>query len=292
MKALYDLAAPAKLNLFLHVVGRRSDGYHLLQSAMVLIDWCDTLHFELRTDGGITREDLGVALPAEDLVLRAARALQQATACPLGVHVGVLKRIPAQAGLGGGSSDAATCLLALNRLWRLGLGRQQLAHIGLQLGADLPFFIHGHNAWVQGIGEEVVPIDIPSVWYMVAKPPQGLATAAIFADPSLKRDTETATIAGFAGSSPDFGCNDLQPVAQRLCAGVDTGLRWLASNGLRGRMTGSGSAVFARCDLAREVRDIPAGFEARWCRGLEVHPLADWAPSDGLPVDSLGCPPV
>lgn len=292
MQALYDLPAPAKLNLFLHVVGRRSDGYHLLQSAMVLIDWCDTLHFELRADGGITREDLGAALPADDLITRAARALQQATSCPLGVHVGVLKRIPAQAGLGGGSSDAATCLLALNRLWRLGLGRRQLADIGLKLGADLPFFIHGQNAWVQGIGDEVVPVDIRSSWYLVAKPPQGLATAAIFADPTLKRDTKTATIAGFAGSAQDFGHNDLEAVAKRLCAGVETGLNWLASNGLNGRMTGSGSAVFARCDVAREVRDTPAGFETRWCRGLEAHPLAGWAPSDSLPVDSLGCPPV
>ena len=139
MKSLYDIAAPAKLNLFLHITGRRSDGYHLMQSAFMLIDWCDTLHFELRADGQISREDLGAALPAEDLVVRAARALKAASASTLGVHIGIEKRIPAQAGMGGGSSDAASALLALNRLWKLNLPLERLAEIGLTLGADVPF---------------------------------------------------------------------------------------------------------------------------------------------------------
>ena len=155
MRAFYDLPAPAKLNLFLHVTGRRADGYHLLQSAFMLIDWCDTLHVERRAGGALSRQDLGPTLPADDLILRAARALQQASGCAEGAHIMVHKRIPAQAGLGGGSSDAATTLLALNRLWRLGLNRAQLARIGLALGADVPFFLHGTHGWVEGIGERI-----------------------------------------------------------------------------------------------------------------------------------------
>ncbi|MDR0478554.1 MAG: 4-(cytidine 5'-diphospho)-2-C-methyl-D-erythritol kinase, partial [Burkholderiaceae bacterium] len=150
MRALWDIPAPAKLNLFLHVTGRRPDGYHLLQSVFMLIDWCDTLHFECTASNQITREDLAVPLPANDLTVRAARALQAATGCTLGARIGIVKRIPAQAGMGGGSSDAATALLALNRLWRLNLATDQLAHIGLPLGADVPFFVRGHNAWVEG----------------------------------------------------------------------------------------------------------------------------------------------
>ena len=152
MKALYDVPAPAKLNLFLHITGRRSDGYHLLQSVFMLIDWCDTLHFELRSSTHISRADLGSTLPADDLTLRAARALQTATGCTQGAHLSVLKRIPAQAGMGGGSSDAASTLLALNRLWKLKLSLPELGRIGLTLGADVPFFLYGHNAWIEGIG--------------------------------------------------------------------------------------------------------------------------------------------
>ena len=147
MQALYDISAPAKLNLFLHITGRRADGYHLLQSAFMLIDWCDQLHFEVRQDGRISREDLTWALPEDDLCLRAAQALQTASACALGVHIGIAKSVPAQAGMGGGSSDAASTLLALNRLWKLGWTQTQLAAIGLQLGADVPFFLLGQHAW-------------------------------------------------------------------------------------------------------------------------------------------------
>src|SRR5690349_11943784 len=161
MRALYDVPAPAKLNLFLHVTGRRADGYHLLQSAFMLIDWCDTLHFEKRPAGHLSRQDLGPALPADDLCLRAARALQQACGSDQGAHIAILKRVPAEAGLGGGSSDAASCLLALNQLWGLGMTLAALERIGVALGADVPFFLRGHNAWVEGIGEQIRPIPLP-----------------------------------------------------------------------------------------------------------------------------------
>lgn len=286
MNALYDVAAPGKLNLFLHITGRRADGYHLLQSVFALIDWCDTLHFEQRSDGGITREDLTLALPADDLIVRAAKALQVSTGTRQGVHIGVVKRIPAEAGMGGGSSDAASCLLALNRLWKLQLTLPELTRIGLSLGADVPFFLAGRNAWVEGVGERILPLDLAASFYLVAKPPQGLSTAAIFADPGLKRDTKTATISGFAKDQLRFGHNDLQPVAQRLYAGVAEGLAWLAAQGLQGRMTGSGSAVFAGSPMCFEVGQAPPGFEPRWCRGLATHPLLGWAAGQVLPVGS------
>ncbi len=282
MKTLYDVPAPAKLNLFLHVTGRRDDGYHLLQSALVLVDWCDTLHFELSPNGAITREDLRTTLPEDDLTLRAARTLQAASGTSLGVHIGVAKSIPAQAGLGGGSSDAASCLLALNRLWNLRLPLTRLLEIGLALGTDVPFFLSGHNAWVEGIGEKLTPLAIDPAAFLVVKPPDGLPTQSIFSDPSLKRNTEMAIISGFAANPREFGRNDLQAVATRHCPGVSQAMAWLAALGLDGKMTGSGSAVFAWAP-ARETLDpavlhgAPDRFEARWCRGLEAHPLSGWA---------------
>ena len=289
MKALYDVPAPAKLNLFLHVTGRRADGYHLLQSAFMLIDWCDLLHFELRRDGQTSREDLSLALPTEDLSLRAARALQAHTGSPLGVHIGVDKRIPAQAGMGGGSSDAASCLLALNRLWRLNLPLPELEKIGLQLGADVPFFLRGRNAWVEGIGEKITPLAgalrLPSARFVVVKPQAGLDTRAIFAAPDLKRDTKPAIISGFAANPYGFGLNDLQPVAQRLCPEVTQALEWLASRGWQGRMTGSGSAVFAQMQHEADFASAPGAWQIRQCDNLDVHPLAGWAPSDKLSVN-------
>ena len=174
MKALYDLQAPAKLNAFLHVLGRRSDGYHLLQSVFMLIDWCDTLHLQVRTDGLISRSEEGCEpLPADDLCVRAARALQQATGCRLGVHIHLVKRIASQAGMGGGSSDAATCLLGLMRLWDVSLPRERLLDLALQLGADVPFFLLGRHAWVEGIGEQLQPIELPDARFLVVKPPAG-----------------------------------------------------------------------------------------------------------------------
>jgi 4-diphosphocytidyl-2-C-methyl-D-erythritol kinase len=280
MRAIHDVPAPAKLNLFLHITGVRADGYHLLQSAFMLVDWHDTLHFERRAGGKLSREDLGPTLPPDDLVLRAARALQQATGSTEGAHVQVLKRIPAEAGMGGGSSDAASCLLALNRLWNLGLALPVLEQIGLALGADVPFFLRGRNAWVEGIGERITPISLPAARFAVVRPARGLATKGIFQDPALKRDSDSATIAGFAANPFGFGHNDLEPVARRLCPDVDEALQWLGSQGLRGRMTGSGSAVFALLQPGESLAQAPAGWAARECGNMDVHPLVGWAPSD------------
>ena len=284
LKAIYDVAAPAKLNLFLHITGRRPDGYHLLQSVFMLIDWCDTLHFELRTDGRITRTDLGAEageiLPAEDLVVRAARALQSACGTPLGVHIGLEKRIPSQAGMGGGSSDAASCLLGLQRLWGVRLPVEQLQTIALGLGADVPFFLSGGNAWVEGIGEKITPLALPAARFVVVNPAAGLRTEAIFRAPELKRNTETATIQSFAantnGSVFEFGHNDLQPVAQTLCPQLGQSLDWLSRQHLQGRMTGSGSAVFAHLLHDRELAVAPGDWQIRKCSNLETHPLAGW----------------
>lgn len=286
MKALFDLPAPAKLNLFLHIVGRRGDGYHLLQSAFMLVDWCDRLDLELRPHSTLTREDCTAVLPDQDLCLRAAQALRQATGCTQGAHIRIAKSIPAQAGMGGGSSDAATVLLGLNRLWSLGLRREQLAAIGLQLGADVPFFVHGSHAWVEGVGERITPLALPRARFVVVKPPAGLDTGRIFSHPNLKRDTKPATIMGFAANEFDFGQNDLQPVAQQLCPEVMVALEWLQSKGLKARMTGSGSAVFARLLQDVALDDAPDAFEVRVCSNMDVHPLQGWADSNGLSVGS------
>lgn len=287
LKAIYDVLAPAKLNLFLHITGRRSDGYHLLQSVFMLIDWCDTLHFELRADGLITRSDLGgTTLPADDLTLRAARALQRATGTSLGVHIGLEKRIPTQAGMGGGSSDAASCLLALQRLWGVRLPAPALQTIALQLGADVPFFLLGQNAWVEGIGEVLTPVALPAAQFLVVHPGVGLSTPGIFSDPALKRDTETATICSFSANTNSanssqsglalFGRNDLQPVAAAQCPAVSQALNWLAAQGLQGRMTGSGSAVFAKMPHDMNIPQAPSAWRVQKCSNLETHPLAGW----------------
>lgn len=286
MQAIYDVAAPAKLNLFLHITGRRADGYHLLQSAFMLIDWCDTLHFEKRAHAAISREDLGAPLPPQDLITRAARALQAATGCTQGAHIAVRKRIPAQAGMGGGSSDAASTLLALNRLWQLGLTRAQLMPIGLALGADVPFFLHGGHGWVEGIGENIRPLALPPAHFIVLKPSQGIDTGEIFRSPLLKRDSNPAILSSFAADPYGFGRNDLQPVAQRLCPQLAQGLEWLAQQGLAGRMTGSGSAIFARVSKEQLPRWAGAdaspgdGWQMRLCSKLERHPLCGWASGD------------
>lgn len=293
MQSLYDVPAPAKLNLFLHIVGRRNDGYHLLQSVFMLIDWCDTLHFSLRSDGHISREDLSWALPENDLIVQAAKQLQRATGCTLGAHIGIHKTIPAQAGMGGGSSDAATTLLALNRLWKLNMSAQALSHLGLALGADVPFFLGGRNAWVEGIGERITPLELPTERFVVVKPEAGLETRLIFSDPTLKRDTETAIISGFAADANgntsrnifenifEYGRNDLQAVAQRLCPGITEALDWLRTQGLSGRMTGSGSAVFAQLLHEIDVTSAPDALQIKVCSNLDVHPLLGWAISDG-----------
>ena len=292
LRAIYDVAAPAKLNLFLHITGRRPDGYHLIQSVFMLIDWRDTLHFELRNDRQITREDLTDGgtklanhddLPSDDLTVRAAKALQQACATSLGVHIGLIKRIPSQAGMGGGSSDAASCLLALQRLWGVSLAPDKLQKLALSLGADVPFFLSGGHAWVEGVGENITPVFLPSTTFVVVKPPAGVSTQDIFTAPDLRRDSETATIQGFAAhkkcdgiSLMEFGRNDLQPVAMKMCPQIGLALDWLANQQLYGKMTGSGSAVFAQLPNNADLISAPEGWQVRKCSILEKHPLAGW----------------
>jgi 4-diphosphocytidyl-2-C-methyl-D-erythritol kinase len=297
LAALYDVPAPAKLNLFLHVTGRRADGYHLLQSVFVLIDWCDTLHLERRSDGRLQRHDLGPALPDDDLSLRAARALQQASGCTLGADIALLKRVPWGAGLGGGSSDAASTLLALNRLWGLHWPRDRLQAIAVTLGADVPFFVGGRNAFVEGIGDILHPLPaggLPAQAYAVVKPEPAIATASIFGSPLLVRNTEPAIVMSFladtqlsARLSAGFGRNDLQIPAEASCADVTKVARWLEARFGNSRMSGSGSAVFARIGTDAQAADqpaaagwldsLPAGWIGRMCRSLDQHPLVDWA---------------
>jgi len=280
MQFLHHVPAPAKLNLFLHVTGRRADGYHLLQSAFMLIDWWDELHFDLREDAQLLRLDLSAPLPELDLSLKAAQALQQASGSTKGALIRVKKNLPSEAGLGGGSSDAATTLLALNRLWGLNWPLSRLLPLGASLGADVPFFLGGRNAWVQGIGEELQAIDLPAARFVVLKPRQGLSTATIFQDPTLVRDTQPATIADFAAQTYAFGRNDLQAVAQRLCPEVSQALRWLENFGLQPKMTGSGSAVFAKIEPSTVLAHPPEAWILQICSNLEVHPLHRWVSCD------------
>jgi 4-diphosphocytidyl-2-C-methyl-D-erythritol kinase len=224
---------------------------------------------------------LSWTLPPDDLCVRAAKALQAATGCTQGAHIGIVKSVPAQAGMGGGSSDAASTLLALNRLWDLNVSVEKLMAIGLALGADVPFFLSGRHAWVEGIGERITPLELPTAQFVVVKPDAGLDTKLIFSDPELKRDSETAIISGFAANTLTFGRNDLQAVAQKLCPGVNQALAWLASQGLSGRMTGSGSAVFAHLLHAVDLQNAPVAMQVRLCSSLYVHPLLGWANSDG-----------
>ena len=295
LRALYDVAAPAKLNFFLHVIGRRADGYHLLQSLFVLIDWCDTLHFERRDDGNLARHDLGAELPADDLCLRAARALQTRSGTSFGADISIDKQLPSGAGMGGGSSDAASTLLALNQLWGLKWPRARLAEIALALGADVPFFIGGRNAFVEGIGERLTPVPVPIQWLAVVKPPQGIETRAIFDSPLLVRNTEAVILEGFLadsranGSDPweefqgaSFGSNDLQPPAEAVCPEVAQAASVLNERFGNSRMSGSGSAVFARAGMferpvAQIPENLPPGWVARMCRSLQQHPLVGWA---------------
>jgi 4-diphosphocytidyl-2-C-methyl-D-erythritol kinase len=280
-----DYPAPAKLNLFLHVVGRRGDGYHLLQSVFTLIDRADTLRLRVRDDGVLARVNDVPGLPAEgDLTVRAARALQKAAGTALGAEIELEKRIPMGGGLGGGSSDAATVLMVLNRLWGTHLAAGRLAEIGAALGADVPFFLFGENAWVEGIGEPLARVELPPRWYAVLVPPVTVPTGEIFAVPELTRNTEALKMEDFSAQSPGgigFGPggivrNDLEPVVVSRYPAVGEHLAWLGRFG-DARMTGSGSCVFAgfeRRDAAQAVIDaLPAGMQGFVAQGLRKHPL-------------------
>jgi len=278
--------APAKLNLFLHVVGCRADGYHLLQTLFRFIDLHDTLHFTLRADGKVCRLDALEGVPAEqDLCVRAARLLQHETGCTLGVDIALEKCIPMGGGLGGGSSDAATTLLALNRLWQLDLPRARLMQLGLTLGADVPVFVFGDNAFAEGVGEQLQPYALPDAWYVVLCPPVQVPTVQIFSHPELTRNTISMTMRALsqgqdlrAGRIPGLH-NDLQAVACKLYPAVAEHLDWLAQFA-PALMSGSGACVFAEFATQAEAnavwRQLPDTMRGFVARGLQQHPLKDF----------------
>lgn len=270
--------APAKLNLFLHVVGRRPDGYHLLQSVFRFVDFGDSLRFTPRQDGVILRTgSLPGVDPEADLTVRAARLLQAHTRCSRGVEIGLEKRLPMGGGLGGGSSDAATTLLVLNRLWGLDLPRAELQELGLRLGADVPVFVYGRSAFAEGVGERLQPVGLPPAWYVILIPPVHVSTAEIFADGELTRNTNPIKIADF---SVGYGRNDLAPVVCRRYPVVGEYLAWLGRYG-EAKMTGSGACVFAAFGCEAEARAVlaekPPSMEGFMARGLDRHPLWDFA---------------
>jgi 4-diphosphocytidyl-2-C-methyl-D-erythritol kinase len=271
--------APAKLNLFLHVVGRRQDGYHLLQTALRFIDYGDELSFSVRADGAIRRTTPMEGVPAEqDLSVRAAQALQRETGCREGADIGIVKRLPMGGGLGGGSSDAATTLIALNRLWRTGLTRDRLQQLALTLGADVPVFVFGKNAFAEGIGERLQALQLPPAWYLILVPELAVSTAEIFSAAELTRNTNAITIAAF---SVGQGRNDLEPVVCRRYPQVARHLEWLRRYG-DARMTGSGACVFCAFDseehACRVLSELPADMRGFVARGLDRHPL--WSEDD------------
>ena len=271
--------APAKLNLFLHVTGRRDDGYHLLETLMVAIDAGDTITLTLRDDGALRRTtDLAGVAPAEDLAIRAAAALKQATSSALGVDIAVTKRIPIGGGMGGGSSDAASVLLALNRLWAVNLPRATLQRIGLALGADVPFLLGGEPALARGIGERLTPVTLPSLWVAVIAPPIAVPTAAIFAAPELTRNAASAKMEVV---SEGYGRNDLQPIAAARFPDVAAALGFLRERSPYARMTGSGGCVFApfvsEAEAGAAVKARPRSMRGFVARTLQRHPLAAFA---------------
>ena len=269
--------APAKLNLFLHVTGRRADGYHLLQTLFRFIDLSDTLHFGLREDGVVRRVNEIEGVPEEqDLCVRAARLLQKEAGCALGVDITVEKRIPMGGGLGGGSSDAATTLIALNRLWSLNLPRERLMSVGLQLGADVPVFVFGENAFAEGVGEKLQAYALPEAWYVVLFPPVHVPTAKIFTHPELTRDSVSIIIRALSLQQ----CrNDLQSVVCSLYPEVASYIAELARYG-QAMMTGSGACVFAefasRSAAEAVLQQLPREMRGVAVQGLSKHPLHDW----------------
>lgn len=266
--------APAKLNLFLHVVGRRPDGYHQLQTVFQLLDLADTVTVALRADGRIERAAVSYGVAAEeDLAVRAARALQSATGWRGGASLRVTKRIPLGGGLGGGSSDAATVLVALNTLWDCGLSLDELAALGLPLGADVPVFVQGSSAWAEGVGERLTPVELPEAWYVIIHPGVAVGTREIFQSPELTRNSPLLTIRAFFESG---GRNDCEPVVRARFPAVAEALEWLGRLA-PARLTGTGSCVFATCASAIDAERLAARVPDRWrsyvARGLNRSPL-------------------
>ena len=277
--------APAKLNLFLHVTGRRPDGYHELQTVFQLIDLCDTIGISVREDGRIERPDGPPGVdPEADLTVRAARALQQATGSKLGATLRVRKRIPMGGGLGGGSSDAASVLLGLNEVWGCGLPVDALARLGLPLGADVPVFVRGSSAWGQGVGEDLQPLELPESWYVVVHPGVAVATRDVFQSSELTRNTPVITIRGFFQSG---GRNDCEPVVRARFPEVADALDWLGRFA-PARLTGTGSCIFAPCATAIDAERLAARVPDRWtsfvARGLNVSPVHALLRARGVPA--------
>ncbi len=271
------LPAPAKINLFLHIVGRRPDGYHLLQTAFRLLDWGDEIQLSLRRDGRILRTtDVQGVPPETDLVVRAARALQQATGSSQGAGIGVYKRIPMGGGLGGGSSDAATVLIALNRMWGCNLPGKCLQEIGLSLGADVPFFVFGETAFAEGVGEALQALSVAPAWYVVVAPGVSVPTAEIFSAEELTRNTEPIIMRAFATNTTR---NDMQATVCKRFPEVAEALVWLSQYGAA-RMSGSGACIFAPFDSEEEARQVAAAAPQGWnvwvASGLDRHPLQGW----------------
>ncbi len=270
------LPAPAKLNLFLHVTGRRDDGYHELQTLFQFLDYCDELRFEPAAPGEIRVTGNTAVGPESDLIARAAQRLAAATGCRRGASIRVDKRVPIGGGLGGGSSDAATTLAGLNRLWGLGLDTARLGEIGLTLGADVPVFVAGRAAWAEGVGERLTPVDgVPEPWYLVIKPPVSISTAEVFSAPELTRNGAKITIADFLSGR---GGNHLQPVVERRYPEVAEALAWLAEFA-PARMTGSGACVFAAFSERRQALTLLERLSLEWtgfvARGRNRSPLLD-----------------
>ena len=272
--------APAKLNLMLRVVGRRSDGYHLLQTLFRFIDFGDDVRLQVREDGVIrrTRDIAGVPEDA-DLTVRAARLLKAATGTPLGADIEVDKRLPMGAGLGGGSSDAATVLIALNHLWGTRLSRAALQALGLELGADVPVFVYGESALGEGVGERLTPVALPPAWYVVLTPPVNVSTAAVFSHPDLKRDSKVIKIQGFSATELLLSAvNDLEGLVCRRYPEVSRHLAWLRQFG-PALMTGSGAALFASFETEAAARaaisKLPGDMRGFVARGLDRHPLRE-----------------
>ncbi|MBM1143179.1 4-(cytidine 5'-diphospho)-2-C-methyl-D-erythritol kinase [Alcanivorax sp. ZXX171] len=274
----FSLPAPAKLNLFLHITGRRADGYHELQTLFALLDHGDTLHFQAADDLTLSCDRPDPPVDETNLVLRAARLLRDVTGTDLGARLHLEKRLPAGGGVGGGSSDAATALCGLNHLWGLGLDEDRLAGLGLRLGADVPVFVRGRNAWAEGVGERLQAVELPEQWFLVVDPGVAVPTARIFSDGELTRHTPAITLPASLGAATlERFHNDCETVARRLYPAVDNALDWLQREAGNARMTGTGACCFARLAGAQAARDLqrrlPKNWKAFVARSTQLSPL-------------------